>query len=424
MNLLWRNYPVVFALPFLMAALGLEGLARVGEVGRWGVMVVCLGIASVASVAFFRIRLRHYDWVFLAFLMVAMLSSFWSINGLYSAMRALSMALLYACVFFGFRSYTRDFGSLALIQKLVGTSSVFLALNLLFAIALGAPLGIGRFQGFFANPNGVGSISGLCLPFLFFFSMAPRSWMWRCLFILTLTSLLMAGSRGPLIAALFGISILSLPHFKKRMGKLVLIGGSLLLFFGYFSTTDYFKENVLRVETLETMSTRTEFWELGRSYISERPWLGFGFGTDSEIHDYHGLQLSDVKLRGYGVMSSYLGLAVQLGVPLTIVFYSYFILAVIVAAIAYGKDPYVMAYAAATCSGLLIGIGESVLYSAGNAFGFIFWCFPMLLSERIVRIQLRERRRRRRDRRDLIEKSNVRSRIRAKQVMATTGEAG
>jgi O-antigen ligase len=305
------------------------------------------------------------------------------------------MALLYFCIFSGFSAYARDFGQMELIRMLVGTVAVFLLANLMLAVALGASLGVGRFQGFFANPNGVGSLSGLCLAPIYFFCLTGKSSFWRGMFVMTLTSLLLSGSRGPLIASLLAILLISLPHLRRRFSTLAAVGGSFVLFLGFFATTGFFKENIVRIDTLTNLSNRDMFWELGRSYIANRPWVGFGFGTDGLIHQYHGISLFSLKLRGYGVMSSYLGLAVQIGVPCTLFFYGYLIFGVIASVYKYRADSTLMVYAACTASGLLICIGESVLYSAGNSFSFLFWCFPMLLAERVAGIVAFQNRRRR-----------------------------
>jgi O-antigen ligase len=395
MKNLWKYYPVLFALPFLMAALGTEGLAKIGEVSRWLVLGGCILVAGMGSQSFLRVGFKSSDLVFIGFLGVALLSCLWSIDPSYSFQRALSMVLLYFCIFKGFSAYAGDFGQMELIKRLVGTAAVFLSVNLVLAAALGAPLGVGRFQGFFANPNGVGSMSGLCLAPLYYFCLTGRSLFWRAMFVMTLASLLLAGSRGPLIASLFAIIIISLPHVRRRFLTLVAVGGSFILFLGFLATTEFFKDNVVRLDTLSNLSNRDAFWELGRSYISDRPWAGFGFGSDALIHQYHGVDLFEMKLRGYGVMSSYLGLAVQIGVPCTLFFYGYLIVGLITSVFKYHSDFTLMVYAACTTSGLLIGIGESVLYSAGNSFSFLFWCFPMLLVERVAGIVASRNRQRR-----------------------------
>lgn len=406
MNWIWKNYPVFFALPFLMAALAWEQAAQIGEVGRWAVMLGACVIPAVVSPSFFNFKATQHHWVLLFFLTVAISSYTWSIGPFYSLMRSISMMLLCIAVFIGFGSYVQTFTPEALIKRLVGTIAVFLALNLYLSLALGYSIGFGRFQGFFENPNGVGSIAGLAAPLLFYLAVTTNKWIWRGLFGMTIISLLLAGSRGPLLAALLATGILSIPHLARMKAQIFISGGAFLVFLTFFSQTAYFEENVMREETLETMSNRSYFWDLGKEYISDRPLLGYGFGSDADIHQFHGVALVDMKLRGYGVMSSYLGLAVQIGIPLTVLFYGYFIVSVVISGLSAWRDPKVMAYVGSTAGGLLIGIGESVHYSAGNAFGFLFWCFPLLLMHRLDEIEVMKRQQEKRRRKIRIIKKN------------------
>ena len=52
--------------------------------------------------------------------------------------------------------------------------------------------------------------------------------------------------------------------------------------------------------------------------------VGHGFGVDGRIWEFYGIDQRSLQLRGYGVMSSYYGMAVNLGKPITYMFFGAF----------------------------------------------------------------------------------------------------
>ena len=131
-------------------------------------------------------------------------------------------------------------------------------------------------------------------------------------------------------------------------------------------------------------SNRTFFWDLGRGYIEKRPDFGHGFGTDVLIHDYYGIALVDLGLRGAGVMSSYYGLAVQIGQPFAYCFFGAIWGFVSHSFIKYWRDYEIASLVGTITSGLVLCFFENVIYSAGNNFCFLFWIIFMLAVRRIL----------------------------------------
>jgi O-antigen ligase len=156
-----------------------------------------------------------------------------------------------------------------------------------------------------------------------------------------------------------------------------------LIIAGLFVQTTYFDKFVLRADTLATASNRTLFWEIADDYIARRPNLGHGFASDRYIHEHYGTNLRSLGLRGYGVMSSYYGLAIQMGWPLTVIFFGLIWVFALYCIITYWKDYALVTLSATLMSGLIISIFENTLYSAGNLFSFLFWVWFMLAIRRL-----------------------------------------
>lgn len=149
------------------------------------------------------------------------------------------------------------------------------------------------------------------------------------------------------------------------------------------SRTEFFKERILREESLESGSTRTDFWEMGKEYTAKRPWVGHGLGTDTLIHQHYGVSLRDMRLRGAGVMSSYFGMTVQMGRPLTYAFFGLLWGLAIWCVTVWRRDFQLVIYGGTIISGLIVCIFEPAIVSAGNCFSFLFWMVVALAVRRM-----------------------------------------
>jgi O-antigen ligase len=386
--LFWKHFPVFYTLSFLLATIRIEHAANVGEVMRW--VVLAVGCAITANFGFRRGKRRpgvltHFDLIIVTFLVIFLASAAWSIQPLYSAQRAVSLMLLYGCSFWALWRYADQFSEELLICKFLRTLGLVLAVNLVAGTLLFPDeLFARRFQGLFENPNNIGLIGGLALP------LAAARWLrTRQRLDLAVTgtlalSLVAAGTRSALLGVAVAMTAILISFMVKRPGRALLFSLIALISAGLFSQTEFFTEHLLREDTLETGSNRTVIWELAKGYIEERPSLGHGFGTDAMINEYYGVVLWDLGLRGYGVMSSYYGLAVQIGWPLTYVFFGLLWAFVVRCLVKYWRRDYALVTMAATLtSGLIICVFEPAIYSAGNVFAFQFWMVFMLAARRV-----------------------------------------
>lgn len=398
MRALEKYFPVLFVLPFFFATTQFEVLKAPSEIARWVVLFLASGLAFYHGLGRGRQKtseLHLTDYVSLVFLALFAVSSFWSIDNTYSFLRTVSMALLYVAVFWYFWGYADRFGEAQLLRLLLRTSAVLLALNLMiFGVMAPSAILEFRFHGFFVNANNIGLICVLSLPLSFAGLFRTRSHYNKAEFGIFLLSAAACGSRTALVAGFTGMALIAAAQGLRGNRKALWLGGAFagLIFFAF--TSQFTSQTIARTDTLETLSNRTYFWEMAKlDYIPQRPWLGHGFGTDGMIHDHYGIVLKDLQLRGYGVMSSYYGLAVAVGIPLTVLFFGALALSTLWGIFRYWRDHPMMTYSASVVAGMLAGITESAIYSVGNCFAYLFWMAFMLAIRRGINLPLIARQR-------------------------------
>ncbi|WP_157617048.1 O-antigen ligase family protein [Thioclava pacifica] len=322
------------------------------------------------------------DFVLVVVLALFLLSSLWSIDAIFSAQKAVSMTLLIITSFWTLWRYADSYSEERLLNGLLFTVVGILAANVTLGWFLGNPMLVGRFRGFFLNPNNIGILAAVAGGLSLVRWLDRMTWKNFLAVAIVMSNLVLAGSRASMLSIglvtffYIGRSLLASRARGTLFGFLLAAGGL------WFFQTDFFVTRILRAYSLADASNRIYFWSLAKNYIAHRWWLGHGFGTDIIIHDYYGVVLSDLGLRGAGVMSSYYGLGVQIGIPLTVTFFALvwgYVLGALFIRFQYAKS-YV--YAAIVAGGLVVAIFEPVLFSAGNAFSFLFVVVFMLLVRR------------------------------------------
>lgn len=384
MTSFWKYFPAIYLLPFVLATTRFDALSALSEYGRWGVMVLAVGFAGSHSFVRGRgVKLSGFDYCAILFLGICLASYGWSVYPTYSLMRTGSMLLLYLASFWAMWRwmdiYSEDWFWKVLLRSLGG----FMAANLLLgSVLLPGEMFGGRFRGIFVNPNNIGLIVSISLPPAFLFWLRSRKKLDFFIVAVLGVNLVAAGSRTGMLAsgiAGFGILVLLLKKRPKLALPLAVVGIVGLLM---FTQTSFFKENVYREGSLENASNRVEFWRYGEGFIKKRPGLGHGFGADGRIWDHYGINMKSLQLRGYGVMSSYYGMAVNLGRPVTWIFFVSFWGWVLHGLYRYRKNMLHMGYLLTVCGGLILCIFETSLYSAGNPFAYLFWILVMLCVRR------------------------------------------
>lgn len=383
----WKHFPIFYVLPFLMATTRIDLVAQLGDKLRWIILIVgcCMAMQFGFRRSFGKaVKLYLADIIILSFISLFLLSALWSIAPSYTVQRAISLLLLYICSFWLLWRYANQFSEDTLIRYLLYTIAAFLAVNIVVGTLLFPHELLSlRFQGLFNNPNNIGIISCLALP------LAAARWLHNrkridlAGTVVVSLNLLAAGSRAALLGVAMAMAIITISLFVRRPSRAIFIGIVGLTAIGLLIQTTYFEEHILREDTLATASNRTVIWEIAKRYIENRPDMGHGFGTDAIIHEHYGVSLKRMGLRGYGASSSYYGLAIQMGWPVTYVFFGLIIGFTVICMVRYWRDYPLITLIAAITSGLIVNIFEPVMYSAGNAFSFLFWVCFMLALRRI-----------------------------------------
>ncbi len=389
LRLLWKNFPVIYVLPFLMATTRIGIVAQLGEKLRW--IILALGFFLVVYFGFRRtpsrmVRLYLVDGVIICFLGIFLYSSTWSIAPSYTYSRVMSLLLLYISSFWVLWRFAEQFTGDRLLRYLLYTIALVLTANLFFGLLLypGEFFGA-RFQGFFKNPNNIGILTCLALPLAISRWLRSRERFDLFITITIAANLILAGSRAALLGVIIAVIAIVISLTVVRPSRAILFALIGIVAVSLFSRTAYFEDQILREQTLKNASNRTFFWDIAKIHIKKRPYLGHGFGTDGVFHSYYGIDLEKLGLRGYGAMSSYYGLAVAMGWPVTITFYILLVGFIIGSMLIYWKDYYLITLLGALASGVVVSIFEPVIYSAGNAFSFLFWVCLMLSVRHIRR---------------------------------------
>lgn len=386
----WKYFPVFYTLPFLAATSRFEQLATPSELLRW------LTLATGCLLAFTNGLSRggispgpraSVDFVVLAFLAFFASSYFWSIDPRYSLLRAISLLMLYGCVMWAMWAWADAFTDFALFRLILFTLAAVVAVNLVLGSALyPAELVQVRFQGLFANPNNIGLLVSVALPLAIGLWILTDQKVFLAIAALFLINVVLCGTRSAMLGVAVSGLLLGWTFSRVRLNWF-LAGGVVIAAAGSFIVgTEFFQERILREDSLETGSNRTYFWELAKQYITFRPLEGHGFGTDMIIHSHYGVVLSDLRLRGAGVMSSYYGLAVAVGWPTTVLLMGLLAMWIGCSLRVARSNHLVGIYAASLVSGLILCIFEPALFSAGNCFSFLFWLvFAMLARQMYYR---------------------------------------
>jgi O-antigen ligase len=136
-------------------------------------------------------------------------------------------------------------------------------------------------------------------------------------------------------------------------------------------------------ETLRIGGGRIEAWTEVMKLIALRPWFGYGFGSESAL--FHEFDIAFDLHAGSHAHNSYLGLVSQVGVLGAVIFFIPLLVFILVRSCRislmspkhehYGLQ---LALNAVLLGGIAQCFFESWIYSAGNAFSFIFWALLMI----------------------------------------------
>lgn len=264
---------------------------------------------------------------------------------------------------------------------------------------------LGRFKGYYLNPNTLGLAMTLQIPFSFWLVNSKRyskgffkqlHWV---IFGVSLYSLVISGSRAAIAGGLIGMLV----YLSLRYGSRMLILAAIFATFvgatyGIFKEvieSKFFQEVVYRKETLPEGSGRLDIWKEALKLSRKRPILGWGFGT-SEKAMWAGGELTKLKSDiPYGVHThnSFLRLLVELG-WLGTSFGIFFVFSVLrrmgkLLQKIPSEELYslVILMIAGIISGIVDSLFESWALSAGCVLAVPFWTTVMLIYRMDYRVK-------------------------------------
>lgn len=282
----------------------------------------------IGAIQYFRLR----DWgkklpfhlILLGiFLSVALASTSYSIDPLYTFIRSSSFIFL-----FGFllglhvwlQGRQRFEGVLNTFSLLV---SFFIIINVVSMVIFPERVWWGdvqsRFQGLWSHPNTMGSICMISYPVLLWKYSRCKPIQKSILLLLFATTASMhffTGSRASMITACFGISVWF--FVQKKKVKLMLFLGllcMLALFIEEFRPSSLQREEGTKMTDL---TGRERFWYGSYILLMERPLLGYGYGVEGKVWEDPRFFDTGETLWGGSVKASlhsgYFSIAIGLGV--------------------------------------------------------------------------------------------------------------
>jgi O-antigen ligase len=375
-----------------------------GRTARWVCLFVLLGLSLVyAGVARPRARAWRLPRSFFALasslVVLALVSSAWSVDAWLTLRRAGSFAVLLAiaaCLLAATRgrqaAVRRLLAGLLAGAVAVGVAGlVLLAADYDAAVQPASTQYPARFQGFEQNPNTAALLFALAIPIAAYLLLASRSWLVRgptaATLLLFVGSLAASGSRGPMVGALAGTLVVFLTAPRGRRARLVLAAATVAIFAACVGISripdakpapaSTSGATVIR-RTLFTSSGRRAAWTGAIHEAERRPVAGYGFGTEALVFvDRYANFDSDL------VENSYIGAALQLGIVGLAILLAVAAAAFVFFAKRVSRPPPVgieAACAGAAAAALVAAVTQSYLFSVGNIGTVTAWVCLFLLA--------------------------------------------
>jgi O-antigen ligase len=260
----------------------------IGSYVRLGILMLACALGLLQFIRSRSIGRRKTSIHFVllgVFLVAALVSTIYSIDQQYTFVRSASFLAL-----FGFllgldswleeeRRFKQTLNTLLIVVGLVTFLSV---LSMVFWPD--RAWDESRFQGLWDHPNSMGGFCMLSYPLLLW--MYPRSTaLQKCLIAVLMAGLVvlhvMTGSRGSLIAALFGVCVWFVVRRKTTQLAVLLVVSAIGLLVSMQLKPSSFERDGLY--SLTDLTDRQDFWYGSMTLIREKPLLGYGYGVEGGV---------------------------------------------------------------------------------------------------------------------------------------------
>jgi O-antigen ligase len=307
-----------------------EEISTGGGGGAYPRIALLMLLGIVGLVTFFRGRVEQpgklpLQFKLLAmFLIVATMSTIYSIDQLFTFVRSISFVALFA-IMLGFYLWLRrgeDFDRA--LNTFFVVMGIFVVLNMLALLFLPGKVWAfenARFQGLATQPNEVSGFFMLTYP-VFYWKYARSKALTKLLVALLMAIMMgmhvLTGSRGGLGSAVICIGIYLLG--QRKFLKLLVLGAMAVVVIGLALQ---FKPGVFQREGnagATDLTGRDEFWHAAYVLIRERPVLGYGYAVEGKVWADPRFNDSDLGLWSGSARTSlhngYISIAIGGGVPM------------------------------------------------------------------------------------------------------------
>jgi O-antigen ligase len=251
--------------------------------------------------------------------------------------------------------------------------------------------GLLRTAGPMLNPNGIGILGALLGPVAYYLwrGTPKKHIFWLGSFLTCVALIILSGTRTALSAILVAFTFIAITQARSFSINMLFGAGLALLISVVLLLAEVYGlpkiiHTYLRVESLAIGGGRFEAWNVGWDLLRQKPWTGYGFGTEDMLFEQFGIRF--LKHGGAMVHNSYLGLSLQIGILGAGVFFSWMFLTAIkgIRSCVRIRNPLISALVATLVAALIISLTESWLYSAGNSQSLPFWVLFGILARLLV----------------------------------------
>lgn len=344
-------------------------------------------------------KIRILDLFAGSFFIFAFLSHFYSINPELTLQRTFTLALMYFSIFWALWAACRTPEStVQLLRTLMAVWIVYNMANIVFLFTRPeAAFGIynreayvegyQRFIGISSNPNAIGNFSAITLSLALWNFRQKRNPINLFFLGAVIFSFFFSFSRNAFICSVIGTSTYLFLTTRRHRPTLIFMTVFLIGFVVFYVDvlSNFLPEALIRSESIDKLGGRSEAWEIALELIKKKPYLGFGFGVEDLVFDYHAIKFKIHS--GAYVHNSFLGLAVQLGWGAAFFVYFFFTLFFLknflrimrLRAETNSLRTLTIALYASCLSAFGTTFFESWLYSAGGIIAFTFFTCLMFL---------------------------------------------
>jgi|GEM_PF-653364 len=255
-----------------------------------------------------------------------------------ASVRALGMWITSVLVYFVVAALVNTLAQFRRTYFVLAAAALVLAcLTLAFGVTEDGRLGLGR--GRFGNPNDLGQILLMSLPFWWFIAARPAAKAWRRCFawlavVPVLITIVKTGSRGALIATVALMFVLLLRSSLRHKVQLSVAGIAVIIFAAvtlpaglrarYFTFFEVEPQSAMRPileepeEELTAAASAQARWQLLRDSIvltAENPFFGVGPGVFDVAQDIYSRRVLGVKGRWQHTHNSYTEMSSENGIP-------------------------------------------------------------------------------------------------------------